>query len=34
MVFGNPELTLGGKALKFFSFLCLDIRRSETFKQR
>ncbi|GAK73950.1 RecA/RadA recombinase ['Chrysanthemum coronarium' phytoplasma] len=33
MVFGNPEVTPGFKALKFFASLCLDIRRAETLKQ-
>ncbi len=28
MVFCNPEVTPGGKALKFFASLRLDIRRS------
>nr|WP_276318977.1 hypothetical protein ['Catharanthus roseus' aster yellows phytoplasma] len=33
MVFGNPEVTPGGKALKFFASLRLDIKRAETLKQ-
>nr|WP_269745676.1 recombinase RecA [Maize bushy stunt phytoplasma] len=33
MVFGNPEVTPGGKSLKFFASLCLDIKRAETLKQ-
>ncbi|GLH60843.1 hypothetical protein PAWBP_5810 [Paulownia witches'-broom phytoplasma] len=34
MGFGNLEVTPGGKALKFFASLRLDIRRAETLKQR
>lgn len=32
VMFGNPETTPGGRALKFFSSLRLDIRRKETIK--
>lgn len=32
IVFGNPETTPGGKALKFYSSVRLDIRRTETLK--
>jgi len=31
--FGNPETTPGGKALKFYSTIRLDIRRAEQIKQ-
>lgn len=31
--FGNPETTPGGRALKFYSSLRLDVRRTETLKQ-
>jgi recombination protein RecA len=32
IVFGNPETTPGGRALKFYSSVRLDIRRIETLK--
>ena len=32
VMFGNPETTTGGNALKFYSFVCLDIRRIESIK--
>jgi recombination protein RecA len=32
-MFGNPETTPGGRALKFYSSIRLDIRRIETIKQ-
>lgn len=32
VMFGNPETTTGGRALKFFSSIRLDIRRVETIK--
>lgn len=32
VMFGNPETTTGGRALKFFSSVRLDIRRIETIK--
>lgn len=32
VVYGNPETTPGGRALKFFSSVRLDVRRSETIK--
>jgi recombination protein RecA len=32
VVFGNPEVTSGGKALKFYASVRLDIRRIETLK--
>lgn len=32
IVFGNPETTPGGRALKFYSSIRLDIRRSEQIK--
>ena len=31
-MFGNPETTPGGKALKFYASVRLDIRRKETLK--
>ncbi len=33
VMFGNPETTTGGRALKFFSSVRLDIRRIESIKQ-
>ena len=33
VMFGNPEVTPGGRALKFYSSLRLDIRRIQTIKQ-
>ncbi len=32
IVFGNPEVTPGGRALKFYSTIRVDIRRSEAIK--
>ena len=32
-MFGNPETTPGGKALKYYSSVRLDIRRGEQLKQ-
>src|SRR5439155_24409258 len=32
VMFGNPETTPGGKALKFYASVRLDIRRKETLK--
>ena len=32
VLFGNPETTPGGRALKFYSSIRLDVRRSETIK--
>lgn len=32
VMFGNPETTTGGNALKFYSSIRLDIRRTETIK--
>ncbi|MGI6032334.1 MAG: recombinase RecA [Coriobacteriales bacterium] len=34
VMFGNPETTTGGRALKFFSSVRLDIRRIETIKEK
>ena len=31
-MFGNPETTTGGKALKFYSSIRLDVRKSEAIK--
>jgi recombination protein RecA len=33
VMFGNPETTTGGKALKFFSSVRLDVRKIDTIKQ-
>ena len=33
IMFGNPETTTGGRALKFYSSVRLDVRRIETLKQ-
>jgi recombination protein RecA len=33
VVFGNPEVTPGGRALKFYASVRIDLRRSETIKQ-
>ena len=33
IVFGNPETTPGGRALKFYSSVRIDLRRIETLKQ-
>jgi len=33
VMFGNPEVTPGGRALKFYSSVRLDMRRVETIKQ-
>lgn len=33
VMFGNPETTSGGRALKFYSSVRLDVRRIETLKQ-
>lgn len=33
VMFGNPETTPGGRALKFYSTVRLDVRRIETIKQ-
>ena len=33
VVFGNPEVTTGGRALKFYSSVRLDVRKIETLKQ-
>lgn len=33
IMFGNPETTTGGRALKFYSSMRLDIRRTESIKQ-
>ena len=33
VIFGNPETTPGGRALKFYSSVRIDIRRIETLKQ-
>lgn len=33
VMFGNPETTTGGRALKFFSSMRLDVRKIDTIKQ-
>ncbi|NLJ89671.1 MAG: recombinase RecA [Clostridiales bacterium] len=33
VIFGNPETTTGGRALKFYSSIRLDVRRIESLKQ-
>lgn len=33
VMFGNPETTAGGRALKFYSSVRLDVRRTETVKK-
>ena len=33
VMFGNPETTTGGRALKFYSSVRLDVRRTEAIKQ-
>ena len=32
-MFGNPETTTGGRALKFYASVRLDIRKIENIKQ-
>ncbi len=33
VVYGNPEVTTGGRALKFYSSVRIEVRRTETLKQ-
>lgn len=33
VMFGNPETTTGGRALKFYATIRMDVRRQETLKQ-
>ena len=33
VMFGNPETTTGGRALKFYSSIRMDVRRIESLKQ-
>jgi recombination protein RecA len=33
VMFGSPEVTSGGKALKFFASIRIDVRRAETLKE-
>ncbi|MGL5511628.1 MAG: recombinase RecA, partial [Sporomusa sp.] len=33
VMFGNPETTTGGRALKFYASIRLDVRKAETLKQ-
>ena len=33
IIFGNPEVTPGGRALKFYSSVRIDLRRTESIKQ-
>ena len=32
-MFGNPETTTGGRALKFYSSIRMDVRRIDSIKQ-
>ena len=32
-MFGNPEVTTGGRALKFYASVRLDVRRIDTLRQ-
>jgi recombination protein RecA len=32
-MFGNPETTTGGRALKFYSSIRIDVRRTQTIKE-
>ena len=32
-MFGNPETTTGGRALKFFSTMRIEVRRIDSIKQ-
>lgn len=34
VTFGNPETTTGGRALKFYASVRLDVRKSDTLKQK
>ena len=34
VMFGNPETTTGGRALKFYASVRMDVRKIETLKQR
>ncbi len=33
VMFGNPEITPGGRALKFYATIRLEVRRAEQLKQ-
>ncbi len=33
MFFGSPETTTGGKALKFYASVRIDVRRIQTLKE-
>ena len=33
VIFGNPETTTGGRALKFYSSIRLDVRKLESLKR-
>jgi recombination protein RecA len=33
IIFGNPEVTPGGRALKFYSSVRIELRRADTIKQ-
>lgn len=33
VMFGNPEVTPGGRALKFYASIRLDVRRIDSLKQ-
>ena len=32
VMFGNPEVTPGGKALKFYASVRIDVRKTDTLK--
>ena len=34
VMFGNPEVTTGGRALKFYASIRMEVRKTETLKQR
>ena len=34
VMYGNPETTTGGNALKFYASVRLDVRRIESIKER
>jgi recombination protein RecA len=33
VMFGNPETTPGGRALKFYASVRIDVRRTQTIKE-
>ena len=34
VLFGNPETTTGGNALKFYAAIRIDVRRAESIKEK